>query len=494
MENLSYFIKGALIELHLNIYKYLLLVAMIALFMPAFALPIAINNFCITVYFILMIICTLYCLIFNFKYFNKSFTALLSFRATKFLFLYFGWLIFISLAHALLGNSSLIKSFLSVFVRFINVFLPFLLGFIFVKYFKNQKTFKFLYIFVWGIMLWGIFNFIAFYFDIEIFKSIFNFFVNKRLFMKNLSELEVMIGDFPRIHSVFEEPSYLAAFIGAFLPFIYKISFSNLKITANKILNKILKILMPLVAWGLIIGTFSPIYLILNIIITYIYILVENGIKIKFSFKTTCLFFFALVLMYCFYCYFISIDTTNNVLLRIQAVLKTFSDINLLIMAEQSLGRRLIDIINEFIIFLNNPLLGVGPSNLGTSVFKQIQNSPVILTPEIEMAMLKGKDTYLSTPNIFFNYLPESGLIGIVLLYGFFISVFNLINKILRYTKNNMYNFAYSLKYFVLIYIIFSFYDSQLWFPYGLVVFGITLGFVYNIKKDLRGNNENINS
>lgn len=467
---------------------------MIALFMPAFALPIAINNFCITVYFILMILCTLYCIIFNFQYFNKNFTALLNFRATKFLFMYFAWLIFISLAHTLLGNNGFIKPFLSIFIRFINVFLPFLLGFIFVKYFKNQKTFKILYIFVCGIMLWGIFNFIAFYFDIEIFKSIFNFFVNKRLFIRELSELEVMVDDIPRIQSVFEEPCHLAAFIGAFLPFIYKTSFSNIKITANKILNKILKFSMPLIAWGLIIGTFSPIYLILNIIITCIYVLIENGVKIKFSIQTICLLIFVLTLIYSIYCYFISIDITNNVLLRIQTVLKTFSDINLLIIAEQSLGRRLIDIINEFIIFLNNPLLGVGPSNLGTSLFKQIQNSPVILTPEVELAMLKGKDTYLSTPNIFFNYLPESGLIGIVLLYAFFISVFKSINRILQYTQNNIYNFAYSLKYFVLIYIIFSFYDSQLWFPYGLVVFGITLGFVYNIKKDLRGNNENINS
>lgn len=480
--------------MHLNIYKYLLLITMIALFMPAFALPIAINNFCITVYFILMIICTLYCIIFNFQYFNKNFTALLNFRATKFLFMYFVWLIFISLFHTLLGNSSFIKSFLSIFIRFINIFLPFLLGFIFAKYFKNQKTFKILYIFVWGIMLWGIFNFIAFYFDIEIFKSIFNFFVNKRLFIRDLSELEVMVDGIPRIQSIFEEPCHLAAFLGAFLPFIYKTSFSNLKITANKMLNKILKILMPLIAWGLIIGTFSPIYLILNIIITFIYVLIENGVKIKFSIQTICLLIFVLTLIYSIYCYFISIDITNNVLLRIQTVLKTFSDINLLIIAEQSLGRRLIDIINEFILFLNNPFLGVGPSNLGTSLFKQIQNSPVILTPEVELAMLKGKDTYLSTPNIFFNYLPESGLIGIVLLYAFFISVFKSINRILRYTQNNIYNFAYSLKYFVLIYIIFSFYDSQLWFPYGLVVFGIALGFVYNIKKELRGNNENINS
>ena len=47
---------------------------------------------------------------------------------------------------------------------------------------------------------------------------------------KDILELKAFSGDIPRIQSVFEEPCHLAAFIGVFLPFIYKVSFSNYKI------------------------------------------------------------------------------------------------------------------------------------------------------------------------------------------------------------------------------------------------------------------------
>ncbi len=62
--------------MNLNIFKYLIFITIISLFMPAFTFPLFINNFCITVLFVLM------------------FMALLKFRTTKFLFLYFDGLIF----------------------------------------------------------------------------------------------------------------------------------------------------------------------------------------------------------------------------------------------------------------------------------------------------------------------------------------------------------------------------------------------------------------
>ncbi len=478
----------------LHLYKTFLYITLITLFLPAFALPIVINNFCITVFFVMMIAFLFYYAIFHYEYFNKNLAIFLKFKATQFFFIYFFWLIIISLIHIFMGDTSFVKSFLSLLIRFINIFFPFFIGFIFIKNVKNKKAFYFVYFILWGILLFGIFDFIAFYFDVDILKSIFNFFVNRRLIIRDLSELKAMVNYLPRIQSVFEEPCHLAAFICAFLPFIYKISFSKIKITSYRFINKFLKFFMPFIAWLEIIGTFSPIYLIIAIILTIFYILIEKGVKFKLSYNNIGILIILLYLVYLFFNFFLYANLTNSVLLRIQAVIKAFTDINILILAEQSLGRRLIDIINEFILFIKNPILGTGPSSLGKNLYLQLLQSPVVSTLEVNRALLKSPDNYLPTPNIFFSNLAESGIIGITTLYLFFISIFRIIKNVLKYLNGELYIFGFGLKYFVLLYIILSFYDSQLTFPYGLTMFGIVLGFIYNLKINSRGINENINS
>ena len=480
--------------MHFSLYKILLYITFILLFIPAFALPIVINNFGISVFFVAMIATILYGIIFHFDYINKSFTSLLKFNATKFFLFYFVWLCIISLIHILYGNSTLFKSFLSVSIRFITLFCPFFIGYLSAKYFKSRKLFFLLYIILWGVFLWSIFDFLAFYLDSAILKTIFNFIINKRLIMWQEEEIIVFVGNFPRIQAVFEEPCHFAAFIGSFLPFIYKISFSKIKITKFVFFDKVLKISMPILAWGLLIGTFSPIYLIINTVITIIYVLMAFGVKFRITLKNTFVIIFLFLLLFYGYQYFIQLDLNSLVLLRIQSVLKTFTDINLLILAEQSLGRRLIDIINSCILFIKNPILGVGPSSLNGALYLQILHSPVITTPEVEVVLLKSPYKYRPTPNIFFNNLPEIGIIGIFFLYSFFIWTYKSISNALKYLNGDMYIWCYGLKYFVLLYIIFSFYDSQLYFPYGLTVFGAVLGVVYNLKKKRRRLYENNNS
>jgi hypothetical protein len=449
--------------------------------MPAFALPIVLGDFCLTYFFVFLIVTFVFYL-YKFKVLNYYINNLLKNNSCKLLLLYFLLELIVTFIYILVGKSGA-YNLLSVFMRFLLIVLPFVLGYFVAQNLNKQAILKLIYSIVVFIVLFGIFDFITFYFDIDILKSIFNFIVSRRLITHNLTELKTFSGGYPRIQSVFEEPCHLACFISAMLPFIYKFSFNKYQIYKNKYFNKFIKISMPLFAWIDIIGTQSPIFLMIALVVSGIYLLLINKDKLR---KNCNIYFiiFAVLLIISFILFLIvgSNSFSDSYLLRIQTTLTTMKDINILIMAEQSLGRRLIDIINLFILFLKNPVLGCGLGNLARNLTIQLQHSPVVYTPEVINRFAESK-FYQATPNIFFMTLAETGLVGTVVLYSFFISVYKSISKLLNLVSGSYYDLVFGLKHFVLLYIILSFYDSQLYFPYGLVLMGVCIGIFHRVKR-----------
>lgn len=468
----------------INLFYILSFITFILFFLPAFSIPLAVGAFCFTYFFVFMVITMIILLCFNFNLIYKNIKLILKYKASKFFLLYFGFTLITTFLYILTGKSS-ISSLLGIFMRFLLLTLPFFISFMFINRIKNKKAFKLIYIILMFIILFGIFDFIAFYFDCDILRNFFNFFVNRRLIMRNLLELKAVSNGFPRIQSVFEEPCHIAYFITTMLPLIYKISFSKFSICNNKYLNRIIKISTPILAWLVLLGTQSPIYIIVAIIVSIIYFLILRNFKIKFNIGTFAIIFALLFITFLFLRFLLTSTLfENSILQRLQTFLKAFGDIDLLILAEQSLGRRLIDIINMLVIFLKNPIFGCGVGNLSKELTIQLLKSPVVLVPEVIEAY-KSTILYLPTPNIFFSTLAETGIIGTLLLYSAFISVYKSIAKILPYTYGIEHCFVFGLKHFILLYIILSCYDSQLYFPYGLVIMGTSIAVVYNFQAEL---------
>lgn len=474
----------------IKLFKYFLFITFVLLFLPAFAIPLVFGDFCFTYFLVFLILFFIYCILFSFRFLFKQIVQMMRSIPVKFLAVYFVIELLVTIFYIVIGKSST-TALISIFMRFLLYVMPFTLSFILAKNLKDILLLRFLYTILISVLLFGIFDFIINYFDIGILKSVMNFFVNRRLIMHNISELKATANGLPRMQSVFEEPCHLACFINLFLPMIYKISFSKFKIYKNNFIDKIVKIIVPIIAWIDIIGTQSPIYLIIAIIISAIYINLNKLKHLKFNSITFALILFFLTLIFGLYKFIINAENLSGTFLyRIQITLSALQNVNNLILAEQSLGRRIIDIVNMVQIFKQNICFGCGFGNLAISLAKQIPKSPVVLVPEVVRALNNHK-YYLPTPNIFFSTLAETGLVGVFLLYSFFISVFLSLSKLLKNAIHMNSILVYSLKHFVLLYIILSFYDSQLYFPYGLAMLGVSVGYYYRVKERFKHENTN---
>ena len=474
-----------------KIFKYIFFIIFILLFMPSFVLPFVISgSFLLKIGILCLIILFLYIIVFNYKFLITNIKNIYCFSSVKLLLLFFAILILGTFLHAISGDISLIKAFLSILVKFISIVFPLFFAFLLSKYLPINTIIKLVYLTIFGVLLFGIFDFIIFYFNINPLKSLYNFFVNTRLVFYNQNEMKVFLGTIPRVQSVFEEPSYLACFIVTTLPLIYKLSYSKYKIFNNVFLNILIKTITPILSWVIIIATQSPIFLIFAIISTIIYLLIYSFksyyVKQK---KNAFVLFFILILTLIFIIFFIfNIEkiVSETFLSRIILTWKSFSSFSNLVIFEPSLATRLGTFINLFIVFLKNPLFGCGNGNLSHTFILQLSASPVPLTQELYLRTIDPNNNGLGN-SIVWGTLAESGLIATIFLYGFFIKIYSSLNNHLKTTiSGKYYDFLYGLKYIILTYIILSIYDSY-FMPYDFIYFGLILGLLYKYKKTTKG-------
>lgn len=413
----------------------------------------------------------------RYKDFLSDLQKILSIKQTKLLTIWGLWICASGIITILMGLNTIPKFLLNIFLRlFPLIILPYYLGFVFAQKCKIKTIVKFYYLLILFILLFGVIDFVLSYFNNDL---LLNTFVNNRS-LRDSSECKALFLGLPRIQSLFDEPSYLARFICVNLLFIYEFKTLNIKLTPFKYFNILIKKFYIPLTWAILIGTMSPIYLIIAIIETGAYLLIKNCRNFAIFFRSILLIVFWGV---CSLYILLNVDLTGTFLYRIQATLNGLSSFEKFVAAEPSLANRIITYINTFIVFLQHPVFGVGFGNAVIFVYKQIFSSPVPLTD--------GLIGELSNPNptgmnfaIFWNVLCETGLIGCILFYYFFIQALYSLNKFSKkclspITKKYLNIFIYIIVIFSLL----SFYDSSLTDCYIWAVLGFIGAFIYNRKR-----------
>ena len=354
---------------------------------------------------------------------------------------------------------------------------PFFVGYAFSLNNNNSRVIKFYYCFILFMIIGGIIDLIFSLFHSDLFLRVF---VSNR-FLRNTIQSKALFLGIPRIQSFFDEPSYFARFICTHLPFIY--CFSNARLFKKIYINKFVLFTTPLLSWGLLIGTMSPIYLVIAIIETLIFLGYKHLKKVT-TLKGSIFIIIITLALWIICLGYNSIDFSETFIQRIRDTLTHLTSFEDFIKAEPSLANRIINYINMFIIFKKNALYGVGFGNIVQILHHQFLSSPVPLTAEI-IRWITTPDNNTINYAIFWNILAETGLIGFLSLYTFFISC--IINLRKLYIKKYC-NFVKSLYYTIILIVILTLYDSNLTDCFIWGVLGISLGIIdkYNKYRLLR--------
>lgn len=347
------------------------------------------------------------------------------------------------------------------------------------KYIKIKSLLKFIFLFSFFIYLLGLFEFIVYTLDISVFKDIINIFSNKRLLIyDNYDGARLIVNHFPRIHSIFDEPSYLGYYTAIFSPIIYELCTSKYKIIKNYFIEKFVKSTIIPMMWITLILTQSPIFLIFNLLFTGYYFIIRKEYY-KRIINSRIFPFFILFLLIIIPIFITKIDYSDTYLNRIILTIKNIKSFDKFMEVEASLATRIIIYINAVEIAFKNFFTGIGYGNMSYYIADKLANSKVPLTKELILFVAERKTSPASS--IFIKIFSETGFLGLFLFYKF---LYEIIKKTNRYNIISQTNFAYyGLYSFILFYMITTFYDSNLNQPYIYIVIAISLIFIIKRRK-----------
>lgn len=420
--------------------------------------------------------------------------SLYKYTPLKYIVWLFIYIFFVSVLNSITGHAGFIGVMRSYFLQIVLGAIPFLAYFLYIidKYISFEKFFKLFVFLFWLNLIIGFISYIGQVFDIEIINNIFDFFANARflIFKHSAVSLDAKASAYvdsfgtKRLDNLFEEPSFYAKFLFILLPMVYSVALNKIQIYSNKILNSIIKRTIIPFTWISLILTLSPIYCLFSIIITLIYFSKSIFKLIKKYFIMIIIFIFIVINIVT------NIDFSQTFLSRIINVLINIHSFEDFIIIEPSLATRIVNYINSFCIFLKHPFIGVGLGNLGKHLIYQLQQSPVPLTPEIQLH-LQQTLVSASINKFHFNYgfiyaFPaENGILALILYLYFFFSAYKFFAKICKSTKeksNILYVAANSLKYFFMTSLIAMFYVSTfLDLNMNLLIF-FAISFIYHYK------------
>jgi len=482
--------------------KKLLYLPIILFFLPAFALnlPFLGGAYAVYPYFYLALYaCLAVVFALNSKTFALKIKKVINSTPFKIYLLYVLVSILDTIVLSFLGVASLGNTIRYIIVHYILCIFPVFLYFIFIidKYISYDNFIKLFYKLFYILMILGLIAYVGRLFNIEIINSVFDFLANVR-FIKyvNVGYGGIASGyeayGLPRLDCVFEEPSFYARFMFVFLPLIYSVTLSKIRIYKNYIVENIVKKTMIPLAWLNLILTQSPIYLLLFFFITFAYFLKD----IITFIKRHILIFTILSVIFIsgFFIFVISVDFNDTFIARIITTLTsaTFDDF---VMAEQSLGGRIVCFINMFIIFLKHPFMGVGLGNLADTMYRQLSVSPVVITPEIAQNMqtsVQTKQRFLFTSNLFFADLAQYGFIVFSIFVLYNVKIKKCLNKIKTYNIT-YYERIYlnGLNWCWIALVIGYFYQFYMTLFEPLIINTLLITFIY--RTQLRRENETNN-
>ncbi len=405
--------------------------------------------------------------------------------STKILQYFACWSVLSALFISLYFHISFLKMSLSLFLALIiSIFLPLFLSFFLVIHINN-RTFVKLYVSVmFVIFFFGVVDFTIYFFKIPFLDILYNStIINTRLY--KIGEVFSSVNYvksyfFPRVQSVFEEPSHFAWFICINLPIVYSLSNSKYKIYKNNFFNILVKkTFIPLVIADLLL-TQSPLNIIFSIVITYGFVIIKTKSTIKkIMYLTFVLLIFLIISAY----FIINATPEQKVPYRIYTVLKNLNSFQSLIFFEGSLGTRLVTYGLMFKVFLKNVIFGCGWGNLGIFLYNTIMTSNVVLTEEILVRLSHATDGQIGyCSSIFFRTIAETGFIGISLLFLFFVKLKQYSSYVCNNTYGILKDLFFGINLSILVFIFLCFYDSYLYVPYIFFMFGAVSAIYFKLK------------
>ena len=356
-----------------------------------------------------------------------------------------------------------------------SVLCPCIIAMLLIPKYIPYKTFIKIFIsFCWFVFALALVEFFVFYFNINQLESILSVFSNKRMFygLQGVEE-RVFLGSLPRCRSIFDEPSYLGYFILAVSPIILELKQYFKLLYKNKIIGSVVKnTVFPFMYIALLL-TQSPIFIIFNALFLVWYF----GIYKK---KLLQIAIFGIIGVIILLLIISSKGIEETYLNRILLTLQNITSIEDLIMAEPSLATRLIIFSNIILLGIHNPLFGVGLGNMSYLIADFLLKFRLPLTGELIMFAYLNKTTPPST--IFVKIFSETGIIGTVIFYAFLITLLLRLKRILRLVKGYQHQYLTGSCLFIIVYIMSSFYDSNLNQPYIYLLIGCTIKMIYGIN------------
>lgn len=473
--------------------KNLLYIPLILFFFPAFAVYAPFLN---RGFYIFNIITLGFCLFFCIKNYKDVQKVLIKYYK-KTPFKYYIWVLFAIIFNSIICSiynfSLLINTILSILIYIIFTIVPMLIYFLYIieKYLTWENFIKNFLILFWINLIAGFISWLGAFFDIEFINKIFDIFANIRLLYDANTSYDLGMDSsnyfafgLPRMDNLFEEPSAYSRFLLCFLPMVYVIGSSKIKISKNKYLSWVIKkTLIPFTLLNIIL-TFSPIYLILSIFLTFL-LYFKNLIKVIQNFYIPISIFIFLV-TYCFF----NIDLSETYLSRIINVLTKVKSFDDFILVEPSLACRVINYINSLYVFFEHPF-GVGIGNLSILIKQQLLNSPLPLTLEIQnklyVAIVTNSRMGYNKGFIYY-FLAENGII----IFSLFVYFYYLLMKKLKfylkkYIKNKdsfNYIIAKSLQGNGLSLMILFFYNILFQSNEFIMFIIMSIAYIYNQKSN----------
>ena len=458
-----------------NIFKILFIITLVLLFLPAFVFYCGERTY--RVFFIFLLTFFGLYIIKN----PKSFFLQVYCLCNKTPFKYLAWFIiylFASSIFMLFFNYKYGVTALFYVLQFAILYiLPcFLLSSYFIT--KNNNLSLFIKIYFSALFAIFVFGLIDYFggriLNVKFITSIQHFLANER-YIGIESHFQHI-----RLCSVFAEPGWLGGFIFLNFPIIYKGCTSKFKIFKNNVFNILIKKSLIPLAWLNLIFTFSPIWLVFCLIQV---VLIYGRNILKFLFKH-CIFVMLLFLIITaiIVTIFKTFGINIHVIERIVNTLTNILNFNTLILAEPSLGSRLVSYSTMLHVFKEHPMLGVGLSNNYYYIADIIDKYSIPMTAEnfanYQKYLTTGKMLY--NPSTFYTLLSETGLIGAFLYY---LLIYKLI-RCIKYVKTHMQlsmmkDVACGLYLSLCFYVFMTFYDTVLANPFNIFFMGLVIPFYF---------------
>ena len=418
------------------------------------------------------------------SFINFSLETIFNRKNSLNVYLYFVlYILFITLIFGIIQKTSIFISFAEIiFTYILAIFSIFLItSYIICKLFTPYKVIKIMYGTFYFVLIVGIIDFIIYKFNIVPLQYIHSLFFNIQSVAAGGMFYKPIAFGIPRVQSVYYEPGIYGQYLFIFSPLLYTLALSKYKIFKKKYIDKIIKKTTIPLLWLNLIMTQSPIWLVFTLVSTLIYF---SRKILNFMKKYIKQLIVSAFLILTFSTVFISkVNINDTYLSRIVTVISNIKNINVLIMAEQSLGTRISCVLNLLDIGSRTPIFGAGHTNLKPLMVDQICNykSKIAVTAEMYTMICKRETPMFQNPplsNMFLRY----GLIGLILYYFFLFKTFIQLKKSIKYAEPILKNICNAFLGIISSIFIVSCYDMSIINLFLYFLISIIIGLIQYIQ------------